>query len=153
MTSLIIALIALVSILILIVLVVGLSSDDPQEGTLKRWNKARGDHATAQQLADVYRLCIIEASNAHREAHPLTDDQKDQIRKHLRTGGFLCCSKGKEFLRSIGLDECWVGHINAWFYEYAGCTNSRYAPGGDQHEKMLAKVEKLFSGGYSDFEA
>ena len=143
------------SIAIVAVVVVGLSkwsgSEPESKGTtLKKWNEARANHSRTQQLADVHRLGIIETSKAHRKAHPLADDQKNLIRWHLRNGGFLCCTDGKKFLKDIGLDDCWAGYINAWFYEYAGCC-PMYAPGGDQHKKMLDKVEKLFRGEYPGF--
>ena len=118
--------------------------------TLRAWESARVVWHWSSDAASTARANSIERSREHRAAQPLTAEIKNRIRTHLQQGGFLCCKEGKEFLKSLGLDECWVYFINTWAYEYMGCSTSSYGPGGDQHTKMLAKVEKLFEGGYDE---
>ena len=113
-----------------------------EKQTLKDWRKARDAMQALTRQAEEVR----NASVRHRKAHPLTEEDKNRIRAHLKEGGFLCCESGHAFLQTLNLDECWVGFINEWFYEYAGCYAKYYGVGGDYREEMLNNVEKMLAG-------
>lgn len=90
----------------------------------------------AKQLAQAERARGAFIAQ-HCADHPLPDELVAQMADHVRTGGGLCCEKGRAWLNER-VDEVWARILNGWAYDALGC--SKRAP--EQRQEYAQKVSE-----------
>lgn len=116
--------------------------------TLLAWKRATTRLEKARIAMGQAERDIENLDRLHREEHPLSNDTKRTIVVAFRGGKRLCCEAGRKVLADLGLDDCWIEHLNDWAYEHLGCS-PEWNLGGEWYRVGEAKLcDKLdYHGG------
>lgn len=113
-----------------------MSAKIPSLAKVRRaWNAAKRARAKAREMRDFYE----EIKLLYLLTHPLQSKNVQAILEAYDRGEPICCEPGVKTLRTLGLDDCWIGFLNEWAYGHLGC-DGQYRPGGRLHGEGRANL-------------
>jgi len=116
--------------------------------TLLNWERVIALRKHCEEAVLGVRQLEIELAGKHREQHPLSVKVVKAIFDMYENGVPLCCGAGRENLKSTGIDECWLEFVNIGAYEYLGCGDGDFKPGGKYYQTGKERLELILIGRY-----